>query len=199
MEGSQAEQPVTTTGDRPLRADAVRNRRRILDAAEAVFARDGVSVPIDEVAQEAGVGVGTLYRHFPTKEELFEAIALRRIDDLLAVCDAGRDRQPTDAFFGFLRQIAEEASLKHDLIDALGSAGSDFKTRCADKVAALEEGVDRLRARAVEAGGVRADVTTTQVLGLVMGACRAVEGSAEELASCEHMLDVVFDGLRTLH
>src|SRR5665213_791075 len=70
--------------DRPLRADALRNRARILNAAEEVFALEGVGAPIDVVAERAQVGVGTLYRHFPTKEALFEAIVLERLQALLA-------------------------------------------------------------------------------------------------------------------
>ncbi len=61
--------------DKPLRADARRNRTRVLDTAEEVFATDGIAVPIDEIARRAGVGIGTVYRHFPTKEALFEAMA----------------------------------------------------------------------------------------------------------------------------
>ena len=68
---------------RPMRADAVKNRARILEAAEEIFATEGVSVPIDAVAERAGLGVGTLYRHFPTKEALFEAIVVERLERLL--------------------------------------------------------------------------------------------------------------------
>src|SRR5450755_395015 len=71
------------TASRPMRADAVKNRQRILEAAETTFASLGLSVPIDTVAERAGVGVGTLYRHFPTKEALFEAIVMTRLEELL--------------------------------------------------------------------------------------------------------------------
>src|SRR5271163_45641 len=70
-------------GPRRMRADAVKNRQRILEAAEAIFATEGLAVPIDTVAERAGVGVGTLYRHFPTKEALFEAIVIERLLELL--------------------------------------------------------------------------------------------------------------------
>ncbi len=90
-----------------MRADALKNRERILEAAETTFASLGLSVPIDVVAQRAGVGVGTLYRHFPTKEALFEAIVTTRLEDLLdetkTRCDAS---DPGDAFFVFLRRFA---------------------------------------------------------------------------------------------
>src|SRR5579863_1523990 len=77
---------------RPLRADAAKNRERILEAAEATFTAEGVAAPIDAVAQRAGVGVGTVYRHFPTKEALFEAIVTARLADL---CES--TRQLTEA------------------------------------------------------------------------------------------------------
>src|SRR3974390_1125117 len=69
---------------RPMRADPLRNRTRILEAAEVVFAAEGIEVPVDLIAEKAGVGVGTLYRHFPTKEKLCEAILLERLSSLTA-------------------------------------------------------------------------------------------------------------------
>src|SRR5665213_269056 len=93
-------------GPRPLRADAQRNRARVLEAAEKVFAAEGISVPVDIIAEKAGVGVGTLYRHFPTKEKLFEAILIGRIMEIAA--DA-RSRLNSDdagsAFFRFLEHL----------------------------------------------------------------------------------------------
>ena len=85
-----------------MRADAQRNRTRILDAAEVVFAAEGIEVPVDTIAEKAGVGVGTLYRHFPTKEKLCEAILLERLAGLTedARAQAGA-ADPGAAFFGF--------------------------------------------------------------------------------------------------
>ena len=82
VEGTR--EAVTSRAERhgPLRADAVRNRARILEAAEAVFAAEGIEAPVDDIAEKAGVGVGTLYRHFPTKEKLCEAILLDRLATL---------------------------------------------------------------------------------------------------------------------
>ena len=125
-----------------MRSDAVKNRLRILEAAEEVFAARGVAAPIDEVAERAGVGVGTLYRHFPNKEALFEAIVVTRLEELArrpAPLPVAGD--PGDAFFSFLRQFAGKVSNKHDLIDALGAAGIDIKSRCAAMADELEAGV----------------------------------------------------------
>ena len=94
---------------RPMRADAQRNRARILEAAEVVFAAEGIEVPVDVIAEKAGVGVGTLYRHFPTKEKLCEAILLERLVGLTAdarqLADAA---DPGAAFYGFLDHMVEE-------------------------------------------------------------------------------------------
>ena len=183
-------------GPRPLRADAQRNRRRILEAAEQTFATEGISVPVDVVADRAGVGVGTLYRHFPTKEALFEAIVLDKLDDLEAAASVDESVDPTEAFFSFLLQLADDASLKHDLFDALAAAGIDFKSRCGDRVEAVKAALDALRQRAVDGGGVRGDVTTDQVMGLVIGACRGIEGPTMGDGERRRMVAIVCDGLR---
>lgn len=179
---------------RPMRADAQRNRDRILLAAEEVFARDGVAVPVDAVAERAGVGVGTVYRHFPTKEALFEAIVLTRLDDLVAAA-AEPAGDPTDAFFAFLAQVGEQVALKHDLFDALADAGVDVQSRCAGKVDMLKAHVEKLHRRAIACGGVRDDIATSDVMALVVGACHHAD-SRGTLAATERMLRVVCDGLR---
>lgn len=184
------------TSVRPMRADAVKNRERILEAAEEVFAADGLSVPIDVVAERAGVGVGTLYRHFPTKEALFEAIVETRLDALLdSAHSAAAAEDGGEAFFSFLRTFAMEASRKHDLVDALALAGVDIKSRCAAKLDELKAAWQRLLDRALASGAVRDDVTTDEVIGLVVGVCHAAEQTG--LAGTpERMIEVVSDGLR---
>jgi len=190
--------PSEGEGDgRPMRADALRNRRRILEAAEEVFADRGVSAPVDLVAERAGVGVGTLYRHFPTKEALFEAIVLTRLEDLVAEASAGGDADDAgEVFFSFLRKFAGKVSNKHDLVDALGAQGIDIKSRCSERFDELQSGVERMLRRAEEAGAVRDGVTTPEVLGLVVGVCKAAEQSKLDGHSSERMVDIVCDGLR---
>lgn len=183
-------------GVRPMRADAARNRLRILQAAEEVFARQGIAVPVDVVAEHAGVGVGTVYRHFPTKEALFEAIVVTRIDDLLRTAEDAQRGEPTEAFFAFLRRMAEQIALKHDLFDAMAAAGVDFKSRCAEQMDELRSLADDLRCRAVEDGGVRSDVTIDEVMGLVIGACLGAERPGMGAQCGDRMLQVVIDGLR---
>jgi AcrR family transcriptional regulator len=180
-----------------MRADAMRNRQRILEAAEATFAREGLAVPVDAVAAAAGVGVGTLYRHFPTKEALFEAIVVSRLGELIEAVKAGASADPGEAFFAFLDRMADEVRLKHDLFDALSAAGIDFKSRCGELADELESGIDNLRQRAVDAGALRGDVTTPEVMGLVVGACVASRRPDMQKLGCQQMLQVVYDGLRS--
>src|SRR5690349_10991534 len=108
---------------KPLRADAARNRARVLETAYETFAAEGLSVPLDEIARRAGVGAGTVYRHFPTKEALFEAVILDRITRFVDVArDLAADGDPGEAFFGFLHRLVVGASASKALVDALAGA-----------------------------------------------------------------------------
>jgi len=223
---SGSERELSASGaseDRHLRADAKLNRRHILEAAEEIFAKDGVSVPVDAIAERAGVGVGTLYRHFPTKEALFESVVVSRIDKLVeaataADTDQQEDTAPledtapqkdtddeddeddvTEAFFSFLLRIADQAILKRDLLDALGASGIDFKSRCADRVQELKGALDSLRQRAVDCGGIRDDVNIEQIMALVIGACQGVGRSEEKPQEPRQLVAIICDGLRARH
>jgi AcrR family transcriptional regulator len=183
---------------RPLRADARRNRERVLEAAESVLATEGVSVPIDEVARRACVGVGTVYRQFPTKEALLEAIMLRRMERLVeeARSRAGAE-DPGAAFFGFLEHLVAEATRKRDLADALGGAGIDVDAKAASPVAQeLTDAVAELLERAQRSGAVRTDVGMPELFGLVAGTCMAAERGFPMACAPQRMLGIVFDGLR---
>jgi len=179
-----------------LRADARRNRQQLLAAAEAVFAEEGLNVPVDDIARRAGVGVGTLYRHFPTKEALFEAVIVTHLEHLAdeAVAMADSD-DPGEALFGYLRRLSEEATAKRDLFDALTGAGINVKDRASGTKERLEQAADVLLRRAQDAGAVRPDVSLEELVGLVMGACLAAE---HEPVTCSRarMMEIVCAGLR---
>jgi AcrR family transcriptional regulator len=187
---------LPTRRDLPLRADARRNRESILAAADAAFADEGLGVPVDEIARRAGVGAGTLYRHFPTKEALFEAVLIAHIDSLASYGQGLLDSdQPDDALFDFVSRLASEAASKRNLIDALTGAGYDIKTTSSESKAALEEVVQLLLSRAQRAGLVRHDVQSADLMGLVMGAC-ALGSQDRSDCSQARMLAVVCAGLR---
>jgi AcrR family transcriptional regulator len=181
---------------RPLRADALRNRARVLEAAESVFASEGISVPVDLIAEKAGVGVGTLYRHFPTKEKLFEAILTHRIDAITADACARLDSDdPGAAFFGFLQYLVEESALKRDLIQALLGAGVEIELAVAGSKRNLEAAVSDLLEVAQRSGAVRADVSGEVVLSLVGATCIAADhGNAASFPT--ELLTIICDGLR---
>jgi len=144
-------------GAKPLRADARRNRERVLDAARTAFGAEGLSVPLDEIARRAGVGPGTLYRHFPTKEALFEAVVhdrLRRLADEGAALRNSGD--PGAAFFGFIGRLAAETAPKRDLFEALASAGIEVGTTVQAAADDLRAVIAALLGQAQGAGAVRA-------------------------------------------
>jgi AcrR family transcriptional regulator len=179
----------------PRRADARRNRSLILAAAEEAFAKEGLGVPVDEIARRAGVGAGTLYRHFPTKEALFEAVL---VDHMERLAEAARalveSDEPGPALFTLIGRLAAEGSSKRNLIDALSGAGVDLHE--SEQKAEFERAVAELLERAQSAGQVRPDVTVKDLFGLVMGAC-ALAPMEDDGYSPSRMLAVVCDGLRT--
>jgi len=180
---------------RPLRADAQRNRTRILEAAEVVFAAEGIEVPVDTIAEKAGVGVGTLYRHFPTKEKLCEAILLDRLSDLTLDARALADApDPAGAFFGFLQHVVEQGAAKRDLLVAVMGAGLEFEVAAAEVKDGLREAIGVLLQRAQSVGAVRPDVTAALVMSLVGATCQAA-AHADAVPACD-LLGVVCDGLR---
>ena len=182
------ERTADAPGARPLRADAARNREKVLQAARQAFAESGYGVPLDEIASRAGVGPGTVYRHFPSKEALFEAVVTARITDLVSDARARADADdPGEAFFGFLARIAGEAAAKRDLPDAISVAGSLRE----DLFAAL----DLLLRRAQQAGAVRAGIVTSDLIVLLKGMFAALAGSADP-ALHERVFAVLADGLR---
>src|SRR3954451_23771158 len=104
---------------RPMRADAARNRARVLEVAYETFAAEGLSVPIDEIARRAGVGAGTVYRHFPTKEALFPAVIDDRVKSVVASGRALIDSVgPGEALFAFLREMVMMNAIDHGLVEA---------------------------------------------------------------------------------
>jgi AcrR family transcriptional regulator len=175
-----------------MRADAQRNREKVLRAAREAFAASGYGVPLDEIAARAGVGPGTVYRHFPSKEELFEAVAAARVQDLVSDARSRADAaDPGRAFFGFLGRIRQEASAKRDLPDAIAIAGSLQDD--------LHAALDVLLRRAQQAGAVRPEITTPELIVLLKGLFRSISDpppGAADPALSDRLLAVVADGLR---
>ncbi|MEQ0561588.1 TetR/AcrR family transcriptional regulator [Amycolatopsis sp. NEAU-NG30] len=174
-----------------MRADARRNRAKVLAAAEEAFAVDGLSVPLDDIARLAGVGAGTVYRHFPSKEALFQAVVLDRIQQF---ADEARElaaaEDPGGVFFDYFVRVVRQASLNRAICDALAeSGGHAFKAGAGEEFrAALAE----LLARAQAAGAVRPDLDGDDLRALIVG-CLAGERYAP---GSRHLLRVVVDGMK---
>jgi AcrR family transcriptional regulator len=183
--------------DRPLRADARRNRERLLRTAKAAFAEDGLSVSLDEIARRAGVGPGTLYRHFPTKESLFEAVVHERLQGLLDHARALRTGPDAGAaLFVFVERLVGEAAAKRDLVDALAGAGVDVKTSVAATAADLRGEIGRLLHLAQTSGAVRTDLTIADLMALLSGLFFALRSGANDQADPGRALAVLLDGIR---
>jgi AcrR family transcriptional regulator len=167
----------------------------VLAVAAEVFAAEGLTVPIHEIARRAGVGTGTVSRHFPTKEALYAAILLERMERLTAEADAlAASVEPGEAFFRFFATIVHEGAANRGLAEALAGAGYDLDA------AGVEAGHDvsgRLRtllAMAQEAGTVRSDVEFADVKALMVG-CQTHPGGATDRAALDRIISVVCAGL----
>jgi AcrR family transcriptional regulator len=180
---------------RKLRADAARNRARLLDVAYQAFAAEGLGVPIDEIARRAGVGAGTVYRHFPTKESLFQAIVANRLDRLAEHARALADeRQPGDALFGFLATLVEEGATDHGLVDALAGAGFNLADAAPEAEQLFMTVLGDLLARAQHAKEVRTDIDVNDLKALLVG-CQAMQRYSGDTDVTERLLAIVRDGL----
>ena len=188
---------VDVSQDRPLRADARRNRERVLMAARVAFAADGSHASLDEIARGAGVGAGTVYRHFPTKEALFEAVVLNRIAELVAEARARSDDQdPGRAFSSFVELLAREGALKRDLVETLSSDGIHLRLGEAPVFQTLTDVLGELLGRAQRADAVRRDITVNDVMVVLTGAAYAICHAQGDEERSGRLLAIMCDGLR---
>ena len=187
---------VTADPDRPMRADARRNYERIVAVAKKAFTADGVDVPADDIAKRAGVGAGTLYRHFPTRDKLIEAVYRDEIDGMAqGAFDLLDELPPGEALEAWLARHVTYVVEKHGLamtLKASVDAGSEVFAWCQSR---LRSASDAIVKAAQEAGAVRADVTGIDVLRLGHGVGSAASKASPE--DTERLLKIVLDGLRT--
>jgi AcrR family transcriptional regulator len=177
------------------RADARRNRARVLEVAIAVFAADGLSVPIHEIARRAGVGTGTVSRHFPTKEVLYEAIVHDRTGRLVQHARALMAEEPGKAFFVFFSAMVNEFAINAGLVDALAGAGFDVEAAASSSEHDVIGALRQLLTRAKKAGAVRKDVDVADVKSLILACCTRARQSTDDKAR-RRMVQVVCQGLR---
>jgi AcrR family transcriptional regulator len=189
---TKTEDLVDESVARPMRADAKRNYDKLLAAAREAFNECGASTSLEEIARRAGVGIGTLYRHFPTRQALLEAVYIGEVQEL---CSAKRELlelPPWDSFVALtlrlVSYLATKKALAHELFNYVDREAAFFKTCRSDLFIAGEP----ILRRAQEARAVRADTDFAEVVQLVGGISK-IEASQEQR---EHILEIALDGLR---
>ena len=182
--------------ERRLRSDAQRNRESILGAAEIELRTLGVDASIDGIARRAGVGVGTVYRNYPTKEALLEAILANHVQPLLAAAHEARAAADAGAaFFAFVRHMTNASGDFKALADAMVEAGLDLNAAKQKVGGELFAAASELLARAQAAGAVRPDVTIEDVGTLMAGLNQAAVGGGDETRR-SRCIELVCDALR---
>ncbi|GAA1097582.1 MULTISPECIES: TetR/AcrR family transcriptional regulator [Streptomyces violaceusniger group] len=180
---------------RPLRADAQRNREKILSAAVRVFAEEGLDAHLERIAKEAGVGTGTLYRNFPTRELLIEA-AYR--NELARLCDAAPELlaalPPREALRAWLARFMDYANAKLGMADALRGVVASGVNPYAQSHELIQDALSRLMDAAVAAGVIRSDIDATDMFAALTGIALA-SGKPEQRERADRLLDLTLDGL----
>jgi AcrR family transcriptional regulator len=186
------ETPTSTAVPRQ-RADARRNRAKLVTAAREAFARDGTSASLEDIARRAEVGIGTLYRHFPTRLDLVEAIY---VDEVEALCDSAGEvagLAPWDALVGWLRRVVSYVAAKQALAEELfAHMGPDAEVFMSCRVAIYTTG-EPLLARAQQTGAVRPDTDFDEVIRMVGAIAKIAPADPDQIA---RILDIALDGLR---
>jgi AcrR family transcriptional regulator len=181
---------------RPLRADAQRNRARVLEVAAAAFTAEGLGVSVHEIARRAGVGTGTVSRHFPTKEALFEAIILDRAATCVTTAQAlAETHEPGDAFVGYLAFLIDKGAADQSLAEVLVGGGVDIEAAAGRSQHDVMGALRGLLEAAQRSGAVRADVDTADVKAVVAG-CLSREREHPDPAARKRMIDIACAGLR---
>jgi AcrR family transcriptional regulator len=184
----------TTAGQRPMRADARRNYERLLAEAKAAFLEYGADASLEEIARRAGVGIGTLYRHFPTRLALQEAVYRGEMENLAAKAyELAEGSPPEEGLAAWILTIAEYSRTKRGLTQTLKAVidlHSETFVRCHDEI---EMAAERILARAQEAGTARPDLRPCDLLRLAHALSVASERAPEDT---ELLLSFMLDGLR---
>jgi AcrR family transcriptional regulator len=191
MSATDTEQPLLA--QRPKRADARRNYDKLIAAGRDAFTEKDTSASLEEIARRAGVGIGTLYRHFPTRTDLIEAVYVEEVEALCRSADDLSDAPPWDALVGWLHRFIGYVATKHALADelfAVADRDSEVFQTCRG---AFYSAGEPLLKRAQEAGAVRPDVSIDDVVKMVGGIAK-IQGTDPE--TVDRILSVALDGLR---
>jgi AcrR family transcriptional regulator len=194
---NQTRPQVSEAAPKQLRADAQRNRARVLTAAREAFETEGISVNVEAIARRAGVGVGTVYRHFPTKEALFEAIVMTSVEAFLVEArELAHADDPGSALYDFLAKVIDQSETSMAIKDAMSGTDFDADACVARTFDELQRAVAVLLQRAQAAGATRPDLTIEELFALIGGACRATSALRGDAVSPSRLVAVICDGLR---
>lgn len=189
------ERPPAPASRKP-RADSLRNRARLVAAAREVFAEGGPAASLEAVARRAGVGIGTLYRHFPTRDALFQAVYRHEVDELVALAETlSADTAPAEALRRWVHANIGMVATKRGMLAALAPSHDDARALFADSRTRLVAAVDLLMRRAQAAGTIRDDLAAGDVLMALYGICYSHDGDDWQLR-VGRLVDVFIDGLR---
>ena len=184
----------TGEGERPKRADARRNRELLIEAARTVFSTQGAGAPMEAIAKQAGVGVGTLYRHFPNRLDLVEAVYESDVQELAATARrVVAELEPGAAVDAFFDAFVRYAQTKQALLGELQQSFEkhpELRSRCRDLI---ESSFDMVIERAKQAGAIRSDVSGSDVMQLTAPVCTNSSISAEQ---SQRLIGMILDGLR---
>jgi AcrR family transcriptional regulator len=189
------DRPFQDSSSRPLRADARRNREAVLRAAADRFERDGLTVSLDAIAAHAGVGPGTLHRHFATKHALLAALVIDRVGELTVRLGALAEAEDPDAALrDAVRAMLAEGARSEPLKAALAATEFDIRAARPDAAKKLRRALAVLLSRAQAKGSIRADVDADDLMALVAGTFKALE-YRDSPAAAQRIEDILFDGL----
>ena len=181
---------------RKPRRDALRNRERILEVAKGAFTRHGADASLDDIAKQAGVGAGTLYRHFPTRDALIEAVYRSEVEKLAAAADGFADAMsPVEALRAWLLLFVDYIAAKHIIAPALNSLAGGPSRLYEGSRSLVQGAIDELVKRAKKSGDVRRDIDASDLLRAVIGVSYVSSGGDWQ-QSARRLVDVLIAGSR---
>jgi AcrR family transcriptional regulator len=188
-----------STPARKLRTDALRNRERILEVAKRAFTREGADASRDEIAKQAGVGDGTLYRHFPTRDALIEAVYRSEVEKLAAAAHVfAASMAPVEALRAWLLLFVDYVAAKHIIAPALNSVAGGPSRLYEGSRSLVQGAIDELVKSAKKSGEVRKDVDASDLLRAVIGVSYVGSGGDWQ-QSARRLVDILVAGSRTVH
>jgi AcrR family transcriptional regulator len=185
-----------TAPARKPRADSARNRQSLIDAAKAGFAEAGLNVSLEEIARRAGVGIGTLYRHFPTREAVVEAVYRRAVEQLAEAAPQLLETSPAaEALHKWMHLFVDYIATKRLIAPSLGAAAGRTSPLHATSAELITRAITMLVKRAVASGDVRKDIDPSDLLRALVGVSYG-NPEAGWQASARRLIDILMDGLR---